>query len=93
MIIHGAQNSVDCTCSFFARFNKAHKAFPSARFPTLIWDVLPKCGASQIHPHLQGFLDPERYHGIECVFCMVFTHSMHTQPNTHPAVGYCGRRN
>ena len=48
-----------------ARFNKAHQALPSARFPSVIWDVLPKCGASQVHPHLQGFLDPERYHGME----------------------------
>ncbi|XP_076469489.1 uncharacterized protein LOC143299880 [Babylonia areolata] len=45
-------------------FHKAHKSFPSARFPSVIWDVLPKCGASQVHPHLHGFLDPERYHGV-----------------------------
>lgn len=45
-------------------FEKAHKVYPSARFPTAIWDVLPKCGASQVHPHLHGFLDPERYHGV-----------------------------
>ncbi|KAL8611267.1 hypothetical protein ACOMHN_013698 [Nucella lapillus] len=45
-------------------FKKAHKAYPAARFPTVIWDVLPKCGASQVHPHLHGFLDPERYHGV-----------------------------
>lgn len=45
-------------------FDKAHGVFPSARFPSMIWDVLPKCGASQVHPHLHGFLDPERYHGV-----------------------------
>ena len=66
------QGLLHCVVHFFSffsplltRFNKAHQALPSARFPSVIWDVLPKCGASQVHPHLQGFLDPERYHGVE----------------------------
>lgn len=42
---------------------KAHTYYPDARFPSLIWDVLPKCGASQVHPHLHVMLDPVRYHG------------------------------
>ncbi|BFZ08752.1 hypothetical protein BsWGS_11791 [Bradybaena similaris] len=42
---------------------KAHTHNPQARYPALIWDVLPKCGASQVHPHLQLVLDLERYHG------------------------------
>ncbi|KAK3704247.1 hypothetical protein RRG08_062394 [Elysia crispata] len=42
---------------------KAHTYYPDARFPSLIWDVLPKCGASQVHPHLHVMLDPKRYHG------------------------------
>ncbi|GFR87258.1 hypothetical protein ElyMa_006071600 [Elysia marginata] len=42
---------------------KAHAYYPNAKFPSLIWDVLPKCGASQVHPHLHVMLDPERYHG------------------------------
>jgi hypothetical protein len=43
--------------------NKAHAHNPLARFPSLIWDILPKCGASQVHPHLHVVLDSERYHG------------------------------
>ncbi|GFO06439.1 hypothetical protein PoB_003294400, partial [Plakobranchus ocellatus] len=42
---------------------KAHKHYPEAHFPSLIWDVLPKCGASQVHPHLHVMFDPMRYHG------------------------------
>ena len=42
---------------------KAHKSFPEARFAAFIWDVLPKCGASQVHPHIQAILDKTRYHG------------------------------
>ncbi|CAG5134701.1 unnamed protein product [Candidula unifasciata] len=42
---------------------KANSHYPQARYPALIWDILPKCGASQVHPHLQLVLDFERYHG------------------------------
>ncbi|KAK7493952.1 hypothetical protein BaRGS_00014834, partial [Batillaria attramentaria] len=45
-------------------FQKANNHIQGARFPSVIWDVLPKCGASQVHPHLHGFLDVERYHGV-----------------------------
>ncbi|XP_005107314.2 uncharacterized protein LOC101858440 [Aplysia californica] len=43
---------------------KAHHAEPSAVFPSLIWDLLPKSGSSQLHPHNQIFLSPNRYHGM-----------------------------
>ncbi|XP_005095740.1 uncharacterized protein LOC101853305 [Aplysia californica] len=42
---------------------KANKHYPNALYPALIWDVLPKCGASQVHPHMQVMLDSHRYHG------------------------------
>ena len=28
-----------------------------------VWDLLPHAGASQIHPHIHGFLDTDRYQG------------------------------
>ena len=28
-----------------------------------VWDLLPHAGASQIHPHMHGFLDTDRYQG------------------------------
>ncbi|PVD24836.1 hypothetical protein C0Q70_15322 [Pomacea canaliculata] len=45
-------------------YRKAHSVFPQAQYPSLIWDVLPKCGASQVHPHMHGFLDSRQYHGV-----------------------------
>ncbi|CAG5122339.1 unnamed protein product [Candidula unifasciata] len=42
---------------------KAHSNNPKARYPAVIWDTLPKCGASQVHPHMHVVLDFERYHG------------------------------
>jgi galactose-1-phosphate uridylyltransferase len=32
-------------------------------YPVLLWDFLPKGGASQIHPHLQVTINNERYYG------------------------------
>uniref|UniRef100_A0A0B7A9V3 Uncharacterized protein n=1 Tax=Arion vulgaris TaxID=1028688 RepID=A0A0B7A9V3_9EUPU len=43
--------------------NKAHAHHPEARYPSLVWDILPKCGASQVHPHMHVVLDFERHHG------------------------------
>lgn len=45
-------------------FQKAATYMEGVRYPVVIWDVLPKCGASQVHPHLHGFLDQQRYHGV-----------------------------
>ncbi|BFZ10915.1 hypothetical protein BsWGS_13954 [Bradybaena similaris] len=42
---------------------KAHSYNPQARYPAVIWDTLPKCGASQVHPHMHVVLDFERHHG------------------------------
>ncbi|CAL1546319.1 unnamed protein product [Lymnaea stagnalis] len=42
---------------------KANKNYPNARYPGVAWDVLPKCGASQVHPHLHVVLDLQRYPG------------------------------
>lgn len=43
---------------------KANKNFPNAHYPGVVWDVLPKCGASQVHPHLHVVLDQQRYPGV-----------------------------
>lgn len=61
MIIKYTQNNTMCP---FSRYRKAHSVFPQAQYPSLIWDVLPKCGASQVHPHMHGFLDSRQYHGM-----------------------------
>lgn len=45
-------------------FHKAQSNVAGTRYPSVVWDILPKCGASQVHPHLHGFLDGERYHGV-----------------------------
>ncbi|RUS83600.1 hypothetical protein EGW08_008654, partial [Elysia chlorotica] len=42
---------------------KAHTNDPSAVYPAIIWDLLPKSGSSQLHPHDQVFLSPNRYQG------------------------------
>ena len=33
--------------------NAAHLIYPAYAFPNLMWDILPKASASQIHPHIQ----------------------------------------
>ncbi|GFO15639.1 hypothetical protein PoB_004214400 [Plakobranchus ocellatus] len=43
---------------------KAHASDPSAVYPAIIWDLLPKSGSSQLHPHDQVFLSPNRYQGM-----------------------------
>ncbi len=37
-------------------FERAHAVDPDSRFPHLMWDLLPKASASQIHPHAQVFI-------------------------------------
>ncbi|BFZ10918.1 hypothetical protein BsWGS_13957 [Bradybaena similaris] len=44
--------------------NKAYTNDPSALYPAIIWDLLPKSGSSQLHPHNQVFLSPNRYQGM-----------------------------
>ncbi|KAL3852112.1 hypothetical protein ACJMK2_015795 [Sinanodonta woodiana] len=44
-------------------FFRAHIENAEYKFPSLIWDLLPHAGASQIHPHLHVFLDRVRYQG------------------------------
>ncbi|KAK3600632.1 hypothetical protein CHS0354_031545 [Potamilus streckersoni] len=44
-------------------FSRAHIENTEYKFPSLIWDLLPHAGASQIHPHLHVFLDRVRYQG------------------------------
>ncbi|CAG5121207.1 unnamed protein product [Candidula unifasciata] len=43
---------------------KAFTHEPSAIYPAIIWDLLPKSGSSQLHPHNQVFLSPNRYQGM-----------------------------
>ncbi|XP_067683776.1 uncharacterized protein [Haliotis asinina] len=45
-------------------FKVAHQRDPIAQYPQMVWDLLPHSGASQIHPHVHGFLSPHRYHGV-----------------------------
>ena len=33
-------------------------------YPHLMWDLLPKASASQLHPHTQASLGPHRYYGL-----------------------------
>ncbi|KAF4523956.1 hypothetical protein B566_EDAN012428 [Ephemera danica] len=44
-------------------FQTVHRIDPTAKYPVMIWDNLPHAGASQLHPHLHGMLDPEQYYG------------------------------
>ncbi|XP_059141627.1 uncharacterized protein LOC131929436 [Physella acuta] len=44
--------------------DKAFRNEPDAMFPAIIWDLLPKSGSSQLHPHDQVFLSPNRYQGM-----------------------------
>ncbi len=41
-------------------FQKAYAVGPQFPFPHLMWDLLPKASASQVHPHLQASLGPFR---------------------------------
>eukprot|EP01134_Creolimax_fragrantissima_P002662 CFRG2662T1 len=42
---------------------KCHKKDSQFRYPQLMWDLLPKASASQLHPHAQVSLTPDRYYG------------------------------
>lgn len=43
-------DALHCSMKWFVR---VHSQDPSAVYPVLLWDVLGKASASQIHPHLQ----------------------------------------
>lgn len=45
-------------------FATAHKVDPTYRYPHLMWDILPKASASQVHPHAQLSLSPDRFYGM-----------------------------
>ena len=47
------------------RFNTVLRLKPNSNYlyPVLLWDFLPKGGASQVHPHLQVTVNNERYYG------------------------------
>ncbi|XP_071082251.1 uncharacterized protein [Haliotis cracherodii] len=45
-------------------FHVAHKRDPAAKYRVMVWDIFPHAGASQIHPHVHGFLSPHLYHGV-----------------------------
>lgn len=44
-------------------YRKVYSQYNVFRYPALVWDLLPHAGASQVHPHLHGFLDSKRYQG------------------------------
>ena len=44
-------------------FRKVHQLTKSHTHPMMIWDVMPHAGASQVHPHIQGFLGKKKYMG------------------------------
>jgi len=44
-------------------FDKTHDQDNRLLFPSLIWDTLPKAGASQAHPHFQVWLSRSTYPG------------------------------
>ena len=44
-------------------FRKVHKLDRTNTHPMMIWDIMPNAGASQVHPHIQGFLGKKKYLG------------------------------
>lgn len=40
-----------------------HGDYINYAYPVLLWDFLPKGGASQVHPHLQCTITDNRYYG------------------------------
>ncbi|CAF0709768.1 unnamed protein product [Brachionus calyciflorus] len=45
-------------------FEKVNSIDSKAVYPELIWDAMPKSGASQIHTHLQVSMDEKSYYGV-----------------------------
>jgi hypothetical protein len=44
-------------------FIEVNKISEKCNHPMMIWDIMPHAGASQIHPHVQGFLGKGKYLG------------------------------
>ena len=44
-------------------FRNVHKSDNAYTHPTMIFDIMPHAGASQIHPHVQGFIGKSHYLG------------------------------
>ncbi len=44
-------------------FNKVNSLNSNAIYPELIWDAMPKSGASQVHTHLQVSMGERNYYG------------------------------
>ncbi len=45
-------------------FKKVNSIDSTAIYPQLIWDAMPKSGASQIHTHLQTSMGIQSYYGV-----------------------------
>jgi hypothetical protein len=50
----------DVCLKWFVKVNQLDK---NAKYPELIWDAMPKAGASQIHTHLQASMGINSYYG------------------------------
>ena len=44
-------------------FKKVNGLDSTARFPEMIWDCMPKAGASQVHPHFQLSMGTNSHYG------------------------------
>jgi galactose-1-phosphate uridylyltransferase len=44
-------------------FNKVNEIDITAKYPQIIWDAMPKSGASQVHTHLQASIGINNYYG------------------------------
>lgn len=44
-------------------FDKVNKIDSNAKYPEILWDAMPKSGASQIHTHLQASMGINSYYG------------------------------
>ena len=44
-------------------YKEVKKLDKNAKYPSLMWDVMPKSGASQVHPHFQTSLGVNNYYG------------------------------
>ncbi|XP_063683709.1 uncharacterized protein LOC134818198 [Bolinopsis microptera] len=51
------------TYSALTWFGNIHERHPEKTHPVLVWDVLGKAGASQVHPHIQMFVGSGFYPG------------------------------
>ena len=44
-------------------FDKVNLIDKNAKYPEILWDAMPKSGASQIHTHLQASMGINSYYG------------------------------